>query len=74
MLSTIKGAAGDPDSIRCLNKATSDSLWMTADTWPATHPTPREATQDLLHHFIYQSWFKLQLHPLHASARVLADG
>lgn len=32
MLSTIKGAAGDPGSIRCLNKATSDSLWMTADT------------------------------------------
>lgn len=75
MLSTIKGAARVPDSVRCRNKATADSLWMTADTWPATHATPWEATQDLPHHFIYQSWLKLHLHPLLTpSPGVLADG
>lgn len=44
LLSTIKGAAEDPDSASCLNKAMSDSLGTSADTWPATHPTQREAT------------------------------
>lgn len=73
MLSTIKGPAAEPDSASCLNKATSDSLWMSADTWPATRPSPREATLDLLHQFIYQSWLKLQLLSLHASPGVLAN-
>lgn len=46
LLSTIKGAAEEPDTASCLNKATSDSLGTSADTWPATRTTQREATWD----------------------------